>query len=161
MKRTAKLDVFFEIAKRLNLVFNARPVLYGSLGLSQLVDAMIDVDDIDILIEAQLFDASLQRVKAMMAQLGFRLVDEAENEFVRNDIKVGIASDGDMKTFAHIDPLTLRAIETPAKARLLDLEQYLACYTASMEDGYRKIVRQKNDALKIEIIKRQLDRGVV
>lgn len=87
-----------------------------------------------------------------MKTLGFTLNNAKENEFERDSIKVGIASDGDMLSFSGINPESLAVEDCIAKFRVLSPEQYLATYKASSLDGYRKDTKLKDDQSKINLI---------
>lgn len=158
MTHTQLLTTFAEIAQALNTQLGSIPVLYGSLGLAQQLAQAIAVDDIDILVERAIFEQQLDKLHTLMTQLGFTLIDAQENEFQRHHIKVGLASDGDLPDFAGIDPQRLTRSNGPIASRRLNLEQFLACYRASSQDGYRRDKRGKNDARKIELIQSELRR---
>ena len=94
-----KFEVFLELTNMLNCIGSV-PIFYGSLALSQLLKESIEVDDIDILIEDRLFSTRLSEIHELMRSKGFILIDPEENEFERNNCKVGIASDGDFERFS-------------------------------------------------------------
>ena len=147
--------------KRISREFNkleATPVLYGSLGLSANINHELATDDIDILIEDNIFISKLETIHSIMNSLGYMLIDPEENEFTNGRFKVGIATDGDMNEFSGIDPKVLQIKYDGCQYRVLNLEQYLAVYEASSLDGYRKESHKKDDASKIKMIKSQLNR---
>ncbi len=158
MKNGEKLQVFLEIAEKLNAEMDSTPILYGSLGLSEAINKDIKTDDIDMLVEHRIFSTQLGKIRSTMAELGFELTDPEENCFQRDDIKVGIATDGDMITFSGINPQTLCIKKEKATYRVLNAEQYLATYKASSLDGYRKNKHQKDDQAKIELIITKTDK---
>jgi len=154
MKNAAKIQLFLAIAQKLNLELGSTPVLYGSLGLSQSIEVEIKTDDIDILVEEQVFRARLDELRGLMASFGFELVDPEENKFKQGLVEVGIASDGDLLSFSGTDPLKLKIVNTSsASYRVLNAQQYLATYEASSKDGYRKHKHLKDDRSKIRLIK--------
>ena len=100
----------------------------------------------------------MEEIHSIMNYLGYDLIDSEENEFINNQFKVGIATDGDLFTFSGIDPKTLQIKNDGCQYRVLNLEQYLAVYEASSLDGYRKQSRNKDDASKIQLIKSRLNK---
>lgn len=140
------------ITKELNEKLNSKPVLYGSLGLSITLEKELDTDDIDILVEHSVFERSLQTVQELMISLGYELANPEKNEFHKDQLKVGIATDGDMLKFSGVDPTKLELASGDAIFRVLSAAEYLAIYKASSLDRYRKDKHQKNDGEKIAII---------
>ena len=152
MNNPEKFQAFLEIAKKLNEEFNSLPVLYGSLGLSKAIDRDLETDDIDLLIEDHIFTKELNNIRQLMASLGYKLIDADENTFCRENLKVGIADDGDMVEFSGVNPERLTVITASANYRVLTAEEYLATYKASLLDSYRRDKHQKNDGVKIELL---------
>ena len=154
MTKDEKLQVFLEVAGLLNRELHSLPVLYGSLGLAQLIPDKIHPSDIDILLESEIFDVEHYQLPQLMARIGFRLADSAEQEYVRGSFRIGIASDADLVEFAGIDPQQLIVESTSTCSyRVLTLKDYLLAYEASSRDGYRKDVREKDDRRKLELIR--------
>ena len=152
MSNNEKLEAFIEIAKSLNRELGSAPILYGSLGLSKALNVEIDADDIDLLIEDNIFSSDLDKICGVMESLGFTLVNPEENEFHLGTLKVGMSHDGDMVAFCGVDPSRLEVVEQGAKYRVLTPQDYLQTYRASSLDGYRRDKRQKNDAAKIKLL---------
>ena len=152
MGNETKYLEFLSIAKLMNRQFNSIPILYGSLGLSRALSIDINANDIDILVEEEIFDKQLNAIHSLFQENGYLLSDIEENEFRKGDITVGIATDGDMPEFSGLQPSTLKIVDDGAKYRTLTPDQYLATYKASILDGYRKNIRKKDDASKIELI---------
>ena len=157
MSNVHKYKIFNEISEKLNQELNSVPVLYGSLGLSRSLGVEIKVDDIDLLIEEDIFTNKLPEVHRLMETLGFCLINTKENEFERGEVIVGIATDGDMLSFSGVDPTNLDVINTKASFRVLSVEQYLSTYKSSSLDGYRKDIKLKDDKSKIELIYSVID----
>lgn len=150
------LEVFLEVTKIFNKSLSSVPVLYGSLGLAQLLNDPLNPTDIDLLIEQQIFETNLNYLPKLMAEIEFKPTDLAEQEYIRKSSKVGIASDGDLLKFAGIDPKKLTVLDTPCSYRVLSLQDYLSVYEASSVDGYRKDVRAKDDTRKLALIHKEL-----
>lgn len=111
----------------------------------------------DLLVEESLFTNQLPKIHRSSEALGFTLTNAKENEFERDSIKVGIASDVDLRPFSGINPASLAVEECSAKFRVLSSEQYLATYKASSLDGYRKDTKLKDDQSKINLIESVLN----
>jgi len=159
MINSVNFEALYEIAEKFNRELECVPVLYGSLGLSRTLDVDLETDDIDLLIEEEIFTGSLTKIYQCMEELGFVLTNAAESEFTRGSAKVGIASDGDMLSFSGVDSKSL-AVESgsgSAEFRVLSAEQYLSTYQASSLDGYRKNTKNKDDQSKIALIRSMLD----
>jgi hypothetical protein len=152
MCNNEKLNVFHTIASRFNEVLESCPILYGSLGLSLSINIEIETDDIDILVEQNIFTLRLDDIDQIMMELGFKLIERRENIFIRNDLKIGMASDGDLMSFSNVDPSSLARVNASATYRVLSALDYLSTYKASSKDGYRKNTRLKNDEGKIKLI---------
>lgn len=153
-------EAFLRVARALNDALHIVPLLYGSLGLEQRLRQNLRADDIDILIpEVFLHDRWCEIVR-VMSDLGYRLVDLHEHAFESGPIHCAFASLESLTPFAGV---ALSGIpieeEHGVQYHLLSLEDYLKVYTASATDGYRKDVKNKNDAQKIALIKKRLGQG--
>lgn len=157
MDNLKKFEEFKRIAVALNFL-GITPILYGSLGLSKAISYDFLVDDIDILIESNIFNSKLPEIHSIICSLGYELTDSEENEFKSNLFKIGIATDGDMIAFSGVDPKKLQIKIEGCQYRVLNPEQFLATYEASNLDGYRRSISNKDDALKIKIIKSKLEK---
>ena len=146
-----KFEIFLELAGMLNGI-GSMPVFYGSLALSQLVKDPIEVDDIDILVENELFSTKLSDIHELMRLKGFMLVNSEESEFERNSYKVGIASDRDFEFFSGINLSELEhCLHSGVRFRKLNLRQFLFIYRASLLDGYRNKKRGIKDSEKVAL----------
>ncbi len=121
-------EKFLHIAKYLDKKLNVVPLLFGSLGLEQRLGTYLNADDIDVLIpEIFLYDR-WDSIVRIMEENGYALYDAHEHAFEENGVRY----------------------------LLLDLWDYLKVYTASLKDGYRKNVKNKNDQQKIDLINQAL-----
>ena len=157
-----KFELFLSIAQLLNSQLQAVPLLYGSLGLSRVLNDDLSPDDVDMLIDPYFIDDGWEQLQSLMAGEGYQLIDEHEHEFIKDDTMVAFADISSLPSFAGIN---LSAIKTTAHNDVrfmeLDAKQYLAVYTASQKDGYRKEKRGKNDALKVRLIEAYLDNDFI
>jgi len=149
MENIKKLEVFFEIAGCFNEKLDSVPVLYGSLGLCMVLGNELVTEDIDLLLEHQIFSRQNNKIRVLMESMGFNCTCLEENEYQRGVLKVGISHDGDMIEFSGVNPSALAVVKIPVKHRVLNTQEYLKTYKASSLDGYRREKRQKNDAEKI------------
>lgn len=152
-----KYTTFLHICRLLNEQLSVRPLLYGSLGLERRLSADLHSDDIDVLVPEKYIKSEWDRLLSLMNTAGYRLVDEHEHEFNNGSVTVAYASLENLKTFADIEisgiPLTE---DNGARYLLLELPDYLKVYEASSKDGYRKNVKNKQDHIKIALIKKAL-----
>ena len=144
-----KLDKFIENALLIKSELNFTCLLYGSLGLSTLIKQEIICDDIDILIPEQFLYNNWNSLYNLLYKNGYELIDLHEHTFVKDNIKYSYASIENLKVFANID---LDDIKSNDVYKILDLNQYLKVYQASLKDGYRQNNKNKNDLEKINII---------
>lgn len=152
-----KYAEFLYIAKLLNGQ-SACPLLYGSLGLEKRLSVDLDADDIDILLPENFLTTDWQKLIILMDTAGYRLIDEKEHKFVNGDITVAYAVLESLSSFAGIEIPDIPTVEDDgAKYRLLELVDYLKVYEASSKDGYRKNVKNKQDNIKISLIKKALE----
>ena len=154
---TNKFNLFLENARFLLDKFGIVPLLYGSLGLEYLTGDALGSDDIDILVPRVFITNRWQEFKAVLEEHRYVLVDEHEHTFARDGAAYSYADIEDLESFAGI---CMKDIETReadgVRFLLLSLEQYLAVYKQSSQDGYRVNVRQKKDADKIRFIESKL-----
>ena len=144
---------FIYIARHLNKSLNITPVLYGSLGLEKATRIAFQPQDIDILVPLTFLEEKWDLLKAKMENLGYELVDLHEHEFMKNEIKVGIAFIEDLKPFANVDYNHLKTIENHgANYHVLSISDYLKVYLKSSLDGYRRTKNNNKDKRKIEIL---------
>ncbi len=146
-------EEFIYIARHLNKSLNITPLLYGSLGLEKATGIDFRPQDIDILVPLTFLEEKWDLLKATKEKLGYELVDIHEHEFMKNEIKVGIAFIEDLKPFANIDYNHLKTIEdNGAIYHVLSISDYLQVYKKSSLDGYRRTKNNHKDQQKIEIL---------
>lgn len=150
--------LFLTVAAQLNRQLGIVPVLYGSLGLSRVINAAQPAGDIDILIPAVFLDDRWQELTTVMESLKFVLVDVREHEWTRNGASVAFADEESLVSFAGIDPSTF-SISTLYGTQFKELTptDYLAVYRTSQHDGYRQEKRGKRDAEKVTQIEQFLN----
>ncbi len=136
---------------------NVVPLLFGSLGLEQRLGTYLNADDIDVLIpEIFLYDR-WDSIVRIMEENGYALYDAHEHAFEKNGVSMAFASIESLTPFAGVDIKNIPIIEeNGVRYLLLDLWDYLKVYTASLKDGYRKNVKNKNDQQKIDLINQAL-----
>ncbi len=155
-----KFNDFIRVTKILNK-WGITPVLYGSLGLYQIIEPLNPVDDIDYLIpETYLKDRWLD-FKGYLESMGFRMDDEHEHEFSHKEIEGWIAF-GSLEESKQHSGLTIEKL-TPvdkqgARFYVLDASQYLRAYEASLKDNYRKERKGDADNQKIAALKKYLSK---
>lgn len=151
---------FLKNAEFLNNKFNIVPLLYGSLGLSKLLNDKLKVDDIDILIPEIYLEENWDNFRKCLENEGYKLIDLHEHTFKKNGIDYSYASIENLKEFANIEIEEINIIsDEKIKYRLLNLKQYLKVYEKSSQDGYRINKKEKQDFDKILLIKNALRNG--
>ncbi len=147
---------FLLIAKELNII-DIMPLLYGSLGLEQRLHTNLNADDIDVLIPESFLNEKWQSIVDLMSKNGYSLYDIDEHAFEKNGLSIAFASIESLVPFAGVEVEKIPVIEENGiNYKLLDLHDYLKVYTASLKDGYRKNVKNKNDKEKIDLINKAL-----
>lgn len=151
-----KYKEFLNIAKVLNQNFIV-PLLFGSLGLALRINADYDADDIDMLVSENLINNEWGKLKSVAEQQGYVLEDLHEHQFRKNGIRIAFASIESLTPFVgvHLDDIELKS-DNGVKYYLLNSEQYLAVYTASSKDSYRRNKNNDKDFDKINLIKTEL-----
>ena len=148
---------FLSIAKELNSI-DIIPVLYGSLGLSKLLNIDLKPQDIDILLSQKFFKTDRDLLKNFIEKFWYKLVDLHEHEFKKDSIKIAFASQEDLNPFANINYDKLEIFESSMGTyKKLSLQDYLKVYTKSSQDSYRKDKNNNKDKSKIDIIKKYLN----
>jgi hypothetical protein len=148
---------FLRIAGLLNEQLSVYPLLYGSLGLEKRLSAGLNAGDIDVLIPEKYLKTEWNKLVGVMNADGYRLVDEHEHEFSKGSVTVAYADLEGLTSFAGIDPANVPVIEDGgSRFLLLELSDYLKVYEASSKDGYRKNVKNKQDHIKISLIRKAL-----
>ncbi|MCM1022540.1 MAG: hypothetical protein NC395_00595 [Prevotella sp.] len=149
---------FTEIAKKFNEKLGIEPLLFGSLGLEQRLGTNLNADDIDVLIPEIFLNENWDGVVKIMSENGWRLYDIHEHAFEKNGLSIAFAAIESLVPFAGVNLEKIPVIgEGGTCYKLLELEDYLKVYTASLKDGYRKNVKNKNDSQKIDLINQALN----
>lgn len=152
-------DEFLHIAKILNKKLNVVPLLFGSLGLEQRLHTNLNADDIDVLIPEMFLNDKWSSIVDIMSENGYSLYDIHEHAFEKNGLSAAFASIESLVSFAGVDLEKIPVMEEDGiQYLLLDLQDYLKVYTASLKDGYRKNVKNKNDRQKIDLINQALSK---
>ena len=146
---------FLVIAKELNSI-DIVPILYGSLGLSKLLNIDLKPQDIDILIPEIFLKTDRNLLKNFIEKLWYKLVDLHEHEFIKEKIKIAFATQEDLKPFANVNYNKLEIVKDLWTYKKLSVQDYLKVYTKSWQDSYRKNKNNDKDKLKIDIIKKHL-----
>lgn len=159
MSRAAVLyEEFIRICKVLNQSLGIKPVLYGSLGLSETTGNDFSPQDIDILVPLAFLNERWDVLSEIMGQLGYELTDLREHEFNNGETAIGFSYIEDLKNFAAIDYLELKQVEEDGAAYYgLTAEDYFNVYTKSAEDGYRRTKNNQKDLRKIESIQKIME----
>ena len=144
---------FIEIARLLNRQLDILPVLYGSLGLGIVAKVDFSPQDIDILVPLTYLEEKRKLLQHTMEQLGYRMVNLQEHEFVKNDIKIGFAFTEDLLEFANVDYTNLNEFEdNGSEYYLLTITDYVKVYNKSLQDGYRRTKNNNKDLKKVQIL---------
>lgn len=153
----SSFELFLTVAAQLNRELAVTPVLYGSLGLSRIINAPQLVGDIDILVPAVFIGDRWAELIAVMSHLRFVLADANEHAFTRGEDDVAFADQESLLPFAGINPSMLKtATVHSVQFKELTPSDYLAVYRVSQHDGYRQEKRGKRDAEKIVLIEQFL-----
>lgn len=138
-----KFKIFLEIAKILNK-FEIVPVLYGSLGLYCKIGEFGKSSDVDILIPDNFLKEKWTDIIDFMESIGFKIINEKEHEFVREDEFVAFGHQEDLikKCNIHKGDLEERNIGG-IKFKELSPDQYLLVYNFMLRDKYRQEKREK------------------
>jgi len=152
-----KYKEFLRIAKHLNSELNITPVLYGSLGLSRIIQKDLNSKDIDILVPQRYITTNWKKLIKTLLKINYQLVDEKEHEFVYLKNKIGIAFEEDLFSFAKVDYKELKTIsDNGVGYKVLDINQYKKIYEVSKTDSYRSQKNNKKDLEKIKLIDRYI-----
>ncbi len=147
-----RFELFRRNAQLIFSEFEAKPLLYGSLGLELLLEQDLNSDDIDILIPKVLLNEKWEIFKKFLEADGYTLVDLHEHTFVKDNVSYSYASLEGLDDFAGI-----HSFEDNGCFLTLTLCDYLKVYERSQKDGYRQNHKHKNDTEKIVIIKEHLN----
>jgi len=156
MNNKEKLEVFFEVAGKINKEFNVLPILYGSLGLSQAIKTEMETNDIDIKIPENVRVSRWTDLQKMMGDIGFELTNDEGGEFMRNDCMVSIARD-ELMWYAEIDSAKLEIVKNDkCEYKVVSPKQYLRIYQRSLKDNYRREKNNSKDLERIALIEKYL-----
>ncbi len=163
MGSTENFTTFLQIAKDLNAL-NIIPLLMGSVGLEIVTRREWDASDLDIHVpgdsrgwEAPAETAlhNWQGIMSIMKQLGYKLMDLHEHEFMKDNLSVEFGIIDTLPDFAGIQLSELEVHSTEGiKYYLLSPEQYLSVYQASSQDSYRAENNNFKDFDKIRYLKK-------
>ena len=152
-----KYNEFIRIAIHLNKKLSITPLLYGSLGLQQLVAEELFPEDIDILIPGEFIKEKWINFKELIESIGYHLEDLHEHGFLYGRYKIAFSFIEDLREYAKIFEEDIKTIiDKEAKYKVLDLDQYLRVYERSINDNYRKEKNNNKDIEKIRIIKAEI-----
>ena len=152
-----KYKEFLRIAGLLNQKFGITPLLFGSLGLERRLRKSLNADDIDVLIPERILRDEWERLIRLMTEEGYVLVDLREHEFQKADFKIAFAVLEGLTPFAGIDLREIPVVtDNGVRFLLLGLPDYLKVYEASLKDGYRIHVKNKQDQRKTDLIREAL-----
>ncbi|MFH1667716.1 MAG: hypothetical protein ABH884_01660 [Candidatus Komeilibacteria bacterium] len=150
----AKWEVFLEVTKLLNQRFDLQPILYGSLGVQKIIGEFTEAADVDFMIESKYLIDQWPEFMATIESIGFKMIDEHEHEFVRDNIAIAFGDQVDFKKW-DINPQSFEITDVEGiEFREVSAEQYLMFYQAKYSDQYR---RQKKGAADDEKIRRLND----
>jgi len=153
----SKIDEFYKIAQMLNEKLGIIPLLYGSLGLQQLIDIDLCPDDIDILVPEIFINENWEKLKNEIEKCNYELVDLHEHEFLNNGIKIAFSYIEDLIEYAGINIDEIIVLKNNnANYKILNLRQYLKVYEQSIKDSYRSDKNNRKDYIKIKIIKEKI-----
>ena len=154
-----KKKELLHIAEMLNKKLHIVPLLFGSLGLEQRLDINLNAEDIDVLIPEVFLNEKWDSVVATMRDSGYTIYDLHEHAFEKSGLSVAFASIESLMPFAGVNLAKIPMMEEMGvRYYLLDLQDYLKVYTASLSDGYRQNVKNKKDAEKIKLINEAPDK---
>lgn len=152
-----KYKEFLRIAKHLNKELDITPILYGSLGLSRLIQEDLKSEDIDILVPQKYITTNWDKLQKVLLNIGYQLINEKEHEFIYKNNKIGIAHEEDLLPFAGVNYKKLKTIsDDNANYKILNLDQYKKVYGKSEKDSYRSQQNNKKDIKKIKLINNYL-----
>lgn len=154
-----KFEIFLEVTKELNKL-DITPILFGSLGLCRKIGEFKPVQDVDFLLPEEWLDKKWKKLVDLMEKIGFKLENEKEHEFVREEEKIAFGKEKDLKEMVNISVEELESSGLAgAKFKELSPEQYLKVYEVMLRDNYRQEKRMKDDKSKIDLIKKYLEKN--
>lgn len=153
-----KFRDFIKVAKILNNK-GIIPVMYGSLGLYQIIEPQNEINDIDFLIPEIWLKDKWKEFKEYLESHQFRMDDEHEHEFSHPEIEgfVAFGSIEESKTHSGLKKEELSLADFKGvKYLTLNAEQYLSAYKSSLKDSYRQKKKGDADIRKIKAIEEYL-----
>ena len=142
------------------------PTLMGSLGLEYVSNVDWNPKDIDIHVSGSPLGWNApddqrinnwNKITEIMINLGYKLIDLHEHEFVKNDIHVEYGSIDSLYEFAGITESNIQIIQLDnIKFRVPNTKQFLSIYEASSKDSYRNDKNNNKDFLKINWLKKNI-----
>ncbi len=150
-----KFRVFFLVAKKLNAL-GVEPVLFGSLGVSTVINLEMPINDVDILIPDIWVEDRWRELIVLMSALDFSVYDELEHEFIRDSQKVAFAGESILGDISLTKSKLVRMATGELKYYIPTASQFLEIYRYSLNDGYRIKKRKDNEKIKLltEYLKR-------
>jgi hypothetical protein len=91
MKDSRLMNAFFEVIYEINSILGKSPLLYGSLGLQKLLGTNLNPMVVDILVPEVLIGSRWMELVKLMNNLGYKLTDFDEHEFIKTDVKIAFA----------------------------------------------------------------------
>jgi len=134
---------------------NIYPILYGSVAVSLYLGPFKVFSDIDLLVPEAYLEDDWESFQTLLNEIGFQLTDEHEHEFLRADAQLNFASDSILVRDGIVSSLDEVVSVTAASltVRTLSREALIRAYEYSMQDGYRKDQRGKNDQMIIDLLR--------
>ncbi len=135
------------------------PVLYGSLGLYQIIEPLGKIDDIDLLVYETWITNKWDELRSYLEKYQFQLEDEHEHEFSHPNIS-GYVAFGSIEESGKHSGLQLNEanlVESGVKYYALSARQYLKAYKACLKDDYRQGKKGDADRIKIKALEKHLD----
>ncbi|PJA87530.1 MAG: nucleotide exchange factor GrpE [Candidatus Moranbacteria bacterium CG_4_9_14_3_um_filter_40_7] len=95
-----------------------------------------------------------------MGKINFKLENEKEHEFIREEERIAFGKEEELKEMTDISIEELEISElTGIKFKELSPEQYLKVYEFMLRDNYRQEKLMKDDKGKIDLIKKYLEKN--
>lgn len=162
-----KLEEFFVIAKKLNDK-KIVPLLMGSLGLEFVTNKNWDSRDIDIHVkgDSRGWEApdderidDWETIELIMEELGYKLIDLHEHEFIKGDFSVEYGVIDTLPSFANVSLNELERNKLKgAEFYTPSLEAFFKIYTASSKDSYRAGNNNHKDFEKINYLRKMIQK---
>lgn len=157
------MSILFNEFRIICLQLNAvgiEPTLMGSLGLEYISKEDWKPADIDIHVprDPRGWEApddiriyNWDKIKVIMEELGYQLMDAHEHEFKKNDFCVQYGAIDSLFDFAGIHESDIDFAQfDDIRFRVPNLEQFYKIYTASSKDSYRNDKNNNKDFKKLE-----------